>query len=501
MSETSAELHGPASRPGGVFLVLLLALAACEATPREADSRPAGAGDGRLSLSDSLATWYHLGIGAHHLCSGLWVVGRDYARDPEVVVEQDIARFEPFQWEEDFTYEVDREGRSVTVRDPGVGSRTAKYSGDQGCAILPPGASGVYFEPEEVTPGGLPDPDEVAWPTGDLDRRADLSPEDSASLGAVLDWAFDDEGRAMPQNTRGLVVVHQGKIVAERYAPGWGPYTPQLSWSMGKSVASALTGVLVEQGAFEPRDPAPVPHWQAPRDPRREIRIVDLLRMSSGLDFDNFGLDPDASYIAGNEHFRIYFDAVDVHLHAVNQPLRFEPGTVWRYRNSDPLSLMYLAERKMEERGESFLAFPYRHLFHRLGMRSMVLETDAWGNFIVTGYDFGGSRDWARFGLLHLEDGVWEGERILPEGWVELVSSPAPGDPGRGYGGLFWLNRGGAMERVPEDAYWAAGYMGQRTLIIPSRELVVVRHGPSPGGFGPYFEELVVRILEALGEG
>jgi CubicO group peptidase (beta-lactamase class C family) len=128
----------------------------------------------------------------------------------------------------------------------------------------------------------------------------------------------------------------------------------------------------------------------------------------------------------------------------------------------------------------------------------MVLETDAWGNFIITGYDFGGTRDWARLGLLYLRDGVWNGQRILPAGYAKFVSTPAPGDPSHNYGGLFWLNRSGAMSRVPEDAYRMAGYMGQTTMIIPSRDLVVVRQGPSPGGDGAYFEELVARILAAI---
>jgi CubicO group peptidase (beta-lactamase class C family) len=318
-------------------------------------------------------------------------------------------------------------------------------------------------------------------------------------IDAALDWAFDDAAQRRPQYTRGIVAIHGGRIIAERYATGWGPYTPQISWSMGKSIAATLTGVLVQQGALALDQPAPVAEWQTERDPRRQIRVRDLLNMSSGLDFDNFGLDPDNSYTAANEHFRIYFDAVDVFAHAVNQPLRFEPGTVWRYRNSDPLTLMAIARRIVEERGENFLLFPQRALFDRIGARSMVLETDAWGNFIITGYDFGGTRDWARLGLLYLNDGVWQGERILPEGWATFVASPAPGDPSRGYGGLFWLNRG-AGSRLPADAYWMAGFMGQTTMIIPSKDLVVVRHGPSTGGADAYFEELVVRILDAIGD-
>ncbi|HEX7121314.1 MAG TPA: serine hydrolase, partial [Gemmatimonadaceae bacterium] len=243
--------------------------------------------------------------------------------------------------------------------------------------------------------------------------------------------------------------------------------------------------------------PAPVEEWQRPGDPRARIRIRDLLDMSSGLDFDNFGLTPD-SYTAANEHMRIYFDALDVFGHSIHQPPRFAPGTVWRYRNSDPLTLMAIARRHVEGKGEDWLSFPQRALFDRIGARRFVLETDAWGNVIITGFDYGGSRDWARLGLLYLRDGVWQGQRILPEGWATFVSTPAPGDPSRGYGGLFWLNRGGARPKLPADAYWMAGHMGQIVMIIPSRDVVVVRHGPSSGGDGAYNEELVARILAAL---
>ncbi|GBD31663.1 6-aminohexanoate-dimer hydrolase [bacterium HR33] len=453
-----------------------------------------------LPLADSLATWYALGINAHHLCAGLWVVGRDNRRSPEAVIAEDIARFPQFRWEKDFSYRVDEIRRIATVIDPRVGERSAKYNGDQGCTILPAGARDVYFEPRAVKPD-LPDPAEQDWPMGDRNATEPVQGVDYRALEEVLDWAFDDSRHARPQNTRGIAVVYRGKIVAERYAPGWGPYTPQISWSMGKSIAATLIGVLVQDGLLSLEQPAPVPEWQGLRDPRREIRIRDLLRMSSGLDFDNFGLDPENSYNAANEHFRIYFDALDVAAHAIHQPLRYRPGSLWRYRNSDPLTLMYVARRALEAKGEDVLAFPQRRLFDRIGARSFVLETDAWGNFIITGYDYGGTRDWARFGLLYLWDGVWLGDRILPEGWREFVTTPAPGDPSRGYGGLFWLNAGGAMERLPRDAFWAAGYMGQRTLVIPSRDLVVVRQGPSSGGDGAYFQELVARILNAIGGG
>ena len=197
---------------------------------------------------------------------------------------------------------------------------------------------------------------------------------------------------------------------------------------------------------------------------------------------------------------RVYFDSLNVLEHAVNQPPKVPPNTRWSYLNSDPLTLGKIIRDTVETQGEEYLTFPQRALFDRIGCRNFVLETDAWGNFIMSGYDYGSARDWVRFGLLHLWDGVWQGERILPEGWTEFISTPAPAEPTEKYGGLFWLNRPSTMNQVPKDAYWSAGFMGQVTLVIPSRDVVVVRMGPSPGGFYPYLNEAVGRVLKALPE-
>ena len=445
------------------------------------------------AFTDPEAREHAAAMGAHHLCSGVFVVGRDYERNPEQVLAEDIARFPAFNWQDDFEYEVDMHGRTASVWGPGVPQRTAKYNGDQGCTILHKGETDVHFETVHV-PRNLPDPATQPWPTGDVGARGTLPPEvDRAKLGRALDWAMEQE-----QNTRALVVAYKGKIIGERYAPGFTKNTPQISWSQGKSITAALIGVLVQQGHFGVDDPAPVAEWHQPGDPRNAIKLKHLLRMSSGLDFKNYGLGRPDSWSNENEHFRIYFDALNVFEHAVNQPPDIPPDSMFRYRNSDPLTLGRIVRQTVEAQGKSYLAFPQRALFDRIGARNFVLETDAYGNFIMTGYDFGSAWDWVRFGLLHLWDGMWQGERILPQGWVEFVSTPAPADPQRGYGGLFWLNRGGAMDRVPQDAFRAAGFMGQTTMIIPSRDMVVVRLGPSPGGFNQYFNELVGEVLAAI---
>ena len=175
-----------------------------------------------------------------------------------------------------------------------------------------------------------------------------------------------------------------------------------------------------------------------------------------------------------------------------------EPGTRWRYLNSDPLTLGRIVRQTVEARGDDYIGFPWTGLFDRIGIKDAVLETDAWGNFILTGYDYMSARDWARFGLLHLQDGVWDGERILPEGWVDFISTPAPASEAQNYGGQFWLNAGGQYDRIPRDAFWPAGFMGQNTVIIPSRDLVIVRLGPSPGNSNAYMNEFVGRVVDAI---
>jgi CubicO group peptidase (beta-lactamase class C family) len=431
---------------------------------------------------------------AHHLCSGIFVVGRDHTRTAEDVLALDIARFPEFFWSDEFEYAVDMEEQSTTVWGPGIApARKARYHGDQGCTILPAGVSQVFFDPVDVE-SDLPGAATQLWPRGDVEAFGTFDEVSQVKLDAALDWAMS---RA-EQNTRALVIAYRGKIIGERYAEGFGRNTPQLSWSQGKSITAALIGVLANNGEIGLDDPAPVEEWQKPDDPRRNISIRDLMNMSSGLEFQNYDDNRVDAWSASNEHSRIYFDAVNVFELAVNQPLEIPPGTKFRYRNSDPLTLGKILRDIVEARNESYLKFPQKALFDRIGARHFVLETDAWGNFIMTGYDYGSAWDWVRFGLLFLWDGVFDGERVLAEGWVDFVRTPAPGDPTRNYGGLFWLNVEGTMDRVPRDAFWASGYMGQRTIVIPSADMVVVRLGPGPSGTRDYMNTLIGRALTAI---
>ena len=440
---------------------------------------------------------YSVALFAKLLCSGVFVIGRD----ADEFIKNDLARGagpDVPSWDE-IDVSIDRARRSVTLTVEGVTPRKAVYVGDQGCVLMPHGVDFPIFTPARV-PRTIPNPAETAWPMGDVVEEEMPPGVNAKALEAALDRAFDDSLNDIPQKTRAMVVVKGGRIVGERYAPGFERDTRHITWSMGKSITSALTGILVGEGEFEVTDPAPVSMWHADGDPRAAITIADLLHMSSGLKFGRGNPADGTQYTVLDNHTYVYFGATHVFDYSIANVLEHPPNTVWRYRNCDPLTLGMIVRDAVEARGETYLTFPQRALFDKIGMRNMVLETDVWGNFIMTGFDYGTARDWARFGLLHLWDGVWQGDRILPEGWVDFVREPAPAHPSKGYGGLFWLNAGGAYASLPRDMFWPAGHMGQVCYVVPSRDTVIVRLGHSAeGGFDAYFEPVVRKILDALG--
>jgi len=400
------------------------------------------------------------------LCSAVFVSERDPA---EAFTNSGYFLF-PDSLRAGVTYTVDREKTLVRMTHGAV-TRTAKFYGDQGCIIHPQDHDGIYFTPVAVKTK-LPPPSSQPWPMGDTVPGETSTGIDLARVSKAVDLAFSDPDAL----TAAFVVVHKGQIVAERYMPGITKDTQLESWSMGKSLTATLFALLVKDGVYRINDPVPVPDWRKPGDPRGAIRIVDLLHMSSGLKFIA-GQDPDYSVDKGYpDHTLIYTGAIDAFTHSLTRPLQFPPNTEGRYRNSDPLIVGWLVKQAVTKRGEAYLTYPQRALFDRIGIRRQVLETDPYGNFLLTGYDYGTARNWARIGLLYLQDGMWQGQRLLPEGWTTFVSTPAPAWTRPVYGGLFWVNGDGALN-VPKSAYLANGAGGQRTIIIPSHDLVVVRMG------------------------
>lgn len=448
-----------------VLLAAVLSLVSFVSTPAQTPRpRSAFAPEG-TPISLGLAGY------AKVLCSAVFVSGRA----PEEAFRNSGFFLFPDDQRAGVRYAVDREQRLVRMTHGSI-TRTAKFYGDQGCIIHPQDHDGIYFTPVQVKTR-LPDAASQPWPMGDAPSTDPLPADiDRAHLDKAVDLAFADPDAL----TAAFVVVHKGRVVAERYMPGITKDTQLESWSMGKSLTATLFALLVKEGVYRVDDPVPVPEWRAPGDPRGAIRIADLLHMSSGLRFIA-GQDPDYTPDKGYpDHTLIYTGAIDVFKHSMTRPLQFPPNTEGRYRNSDPLMIGWLIKQAVTKRGEEYLTYPQRALFDRIGIRRQVLETDPYGNFLLTGYDYGTARNWARIGLLYLQDGMWRGERILPEGWTTFVSTPARAWKQPVYGGLFWVNGDGAWN-VPKSAYLANGAGGQRTIIVPTHDLVVVRMGHHRG--------------------
>jgi CubicO group peptidase (beta-lactamase class C family) len=294
-------------------------------------------------------------------------------------------------------------------------------------------------------------------------------------LKAALDHAFEEPATPPFRRTKAVVVVHEGMVIAERYAGGIGVETPLLGFSMTKSMVNALLGILTQQGRISPSLPAPVPEWRAATDPRRKIEVEHLMRMTTGLALDetDSGFDPSSQMV----HLRD-----DMAGFAAQAAVIAPPGTRWAY-SSPSTQILARIIRDIVGGPEQTLAFAWRELFNPLGMRDVTLEFDATGTLHGTSYMLASARDWARFGLLYLNDGMIGGRRILHEDWVDFSASATLDTD---YGAGFWTNRsehehakGRVRLGIPRDAFFASGDLGQRIVVLPSQHLVIVRLGDS----------------------
>lgn len=330
----------------------------------------------------------------------------------------------------------------------------------------------------------------LLWPEGELVSTEKLPAEvDRQKLNAAVDNTFTETIPKKIRGTRAVVVVYKGRIIAERYAPGISKDTPLIGWSMTKSITNALVGILVNQGKLSIKDPATVPEWKGPKDPRAAITLDQLLRMSSGLDFVEVYTD-----LLSDTPFML-FGMPDTAGFTAAKPLEVEPDTRWRYISGSTNLVCRIMRDAVSGSLAHYFAFPRRALFDKIGMRSAVIEPDAVGTFVGSSFSYASARDWARFGLLYLQDGIWAGERILPEGWVKYTTTPTPKAPKGEYGAYWWLNAGNPMgsanrrfPKLPTDIYWASGYEGQNVIVIPSSNLVLVHLGasfPPTGSWNP----------------
>jgi CubicO group peptidase (beta-lactamase class C family) len=360
--------------------------------------------------------------------------------------------------------------RAVSVAwDEAMPPRTAVYSPGRGCAIQPVGWTGR--SPEMFRPGlRINEAFETAEPRGN-----------AALLNEAVEQAFEG-GFGAGSNTTAVLVLQDDRVVAEEYAEGFGPDTPQRTWSVAKSLAGTVIGAAVQRGEADVNAPAAIADWGREGDPRAAITLDQLMRMASGLTSDT----------AGNRTDALYFGGVGVDEQATAWPLIAPPGTRFRYANNDILlAILAIAP--------TFEAHPPAELFRRLGMYDTFAETDWRGNYMLSSQVWSTARDLARFGRLYLNDGMADGQRILPEGWRDYVSRPSGPQPPtgeQGYGATFWLfNR---SEGIPADAISANGNRGQYVIIVPSRNVVIVRRGEDPAGKPFEFIRFTRDVLAAL---
>jgi CubicO group peptidase (beta-lactamase class C family) len=389
---------------------------------------------------------------------------------------------------------IDEQRRIVTATDvSGQIVRIAAFRDTMGCTVLPPDwqtgdvARLPYVEyapPPDV--GNLPFPagDRVKLPADGFDARY-------RALAPVLERAFDGKsfGEVEGVVTTAVIVVKGGRIIAERYRPGFGIHAGYRTWSTAKSISAALMAIAAKQGLLDLDAPVSIPEWGYPGDPRRAITYKQLLWMSSGL------------LSGGANTYAVYFGGQDVVSAVTTTPLEAEPGSRWKYANNDTLLLVRALRHRLAD-DLRYLRFPYDELLHPIGMYHTRMEVDHLGNFVGSSQTYTTARDLARFGILLANDGVWNGKRLLPEGWVKFSTTPAPTKPPMagqwGYAAQFWLLD--QMPGVPPGTFTTAGNKGQFATVVPGRDLVIVRTGVDPDGKRWQQDRLVAAVVEALGK-
>jgi CubicO group peptidase (beta-lactamase class C family) len=412
------------------------------------------------------------------MASGIFVAGRE----PEMVKENDLD-YSIVKYTRNV---IDYKEKSVSTTLFGLAKQKAIYREALGCCLvdevnlgqLPP----AFSRPKEPTVYSW----KRSWPEGEQMSDTIFPEIDSTSLRLAVEAAFDESG-TKEKRTAAVVVAYKGKLVTEQYwkEQSITPDTKLWGWSMNKSILNAMVGVLVKQGKLSLNAQAPIEEWL--KDKRREITVNDLMHMSSGLKWnEDYGDVSEATTMLYRER--------NCYQSAISAPYEKKPNTEWKY-SSGTANILSGIIRNTLKNDQQYYEFPYKELFGKLGMTSMVMEADVNGYFVGSSYGYATARDWAKFGQLYLQNGVWKGDSILPKGWVAYSHTPAEAANGQ-YGAQFWLNRSKELPDVPEDMFACQGHRGQRVFIIPSRQLVVVRLGFEGNNFD--FNQFLVGILKAF---
>jgi CubicO group peptidase (beta-lactamase class C family) len=453
---------------------LLLAMLAAVAMPASAQVIAPAAS----SYARAIAAGYK----AAFLCSGIFNGGRDEARidafELTGIYPEYNAILPTLRWS------VDRERGFATVAfSDTLPPRRAEYRKGRGCIVMPIGATSPPVTTSREIPPVLT-PDLRAWPMGDTTGTI----RTAGPLAAQIARSFDDESFGKGTRTTAVVVVRDGRIVAERYADGFGRYVSQRTWSVAKSITGTLIGIAVGEGLIQTQQPARIPAWQYQPgfDPRRRITLDNLLRMASGLHTTGPGNRADA----------VYFGGASVEDGPVSELIEAAPGTRFYYSNNDIMLAMLALRSTIGE--ERYRDYPANALFNRIGMRNTVAETDWRGNYVLSSAVWTTARDLARLGMFWLNDGVWGGTRILPAGWMRYATTPSGPQPSQGlnYGATFWLLD--KTPGLPPGSYAAIGNRGQFVIVIPSHRTVIVRRGEDPYGTNFDGGRFAADILAAL---
>jgi len=413
------------------------------------------------------------GFAAKDMASCVFVAGRS----PESVKAVDLN----FSLVKMASLEIDEKAKTVTANFLGFGKQIAVYRQGLGCALVADEDIEKARSFRSVQTAYPLYPETVFWPVGDKMRDSIPSNINKEKLDRAI-------ANALAQgNTRGIVVAYDTLFMAEAYGEGFDKTTPLLGWSMSKSINSALIGILVKQGRLDINAAAPIDEWKS--DERKNISIRSLLQMTSGLEWvEDYGDISDATIMLYNRG--------DVAKYAISKKAAFPPDSVWYYSSGTSNILSAIVKRSFMSE-QAYLDFPRTQLFNRIGMRSAIMETDAVGTFVASSYTYATTRDWARFGLLYLNNGIWNKDTLFTDDWVDFTRSEAPKSGGK-YGAQFWLNKAGhEVPDAPKDTYFADGFHGQRVYIIPSKHLVIVRMGESKKGEFDY-NKFVSEVIDAF---
>ncbi len=418
------------------------------------------------------------GYAAKNACSCIFVGGIN----EETVMNEDI-NFNVIKYASTI---IDYENKTATSSVFGMQTKTAYYSPNTGCALI------QNLNPEEIyrysNDWKIKKYDSLENWFSYIDTVEHLSISQTERLSEAINSGFlEDNPLLKKKNSRAAVVLYKGQLVGEQYSPGFDKDSRLLGWSMTKSYTSTMIGMLANEGKFKLDEPIPIKEWQ--QDDRKNITWIELLHMNSGLKWEE-------EYLDITDAVKMFFMSDGAGEYAAQLPKLVEPNTTWEY-SSGTTNIMARELRKHFNSNDEYVRYIYDQLFYKIGMYSMLMETDAKGIFVGSSYSWATARDLAKIGQLYLQNGNWAGEQILTKEWVDFVQQPAPNSNDR-YGGHFWLNKGGFYPDAPRDMYSITGFMGQRVYIIPSKELVIVRLGLTENRADFDFNDWIKGIIKSV---